>query len=97
MTGEAASRRTLLRTYEKQRENGDLTEIEFEHQRQRLELDYEWDDTKDARVILGHERREAQEQVAMAEMIDFMETRPAELLGEAYERSMADLKKKQAQ
>ena len=63
---------------------------------QRLELDNEWEDTKKMREIRRLEVLEVGEQESMQKMIDFMETRPAELLEAAYEKSVSDLKKKQA-
>lgn len=65
-------------------------------QMQRLELDNEWEDTKKIRDIRVDEVGEAAEQASMQLMLDFMETRPAELKQEAYDRSMSDLKKKNA-
>uniref|UniRef100_A0A6U4TKZ4 Uncharacterized protein n=1 Tax=Hemiselmis andersenii TaxID=464988 RepID=A0A6U4TKZ4_HEMAN len=96
MLDEAARRRAQLRAYTAERDSGDLTEIEFEHQSHRLELDHEWEDTRHARSIRLHEVREEAEQVGMQQLLEFMQTRPAELQEAAYEKSMSDLKKKQA-
>jgi hypothetical protein len=48
------------------------------------------------REIRRLEVMEVGEQESMQKMIDFMETKPAEMLEAAYEKSVSDLKKKQA-